>query len=208
MVPLWLTYRLQVGKCDSQRHCPFMADEVSSVPRENIVLVGFMGSGKSSIGRLLAKRLGFQFLDTDHLIIERAGMPISEIFAQRGEPAFREMETSVLRSIMHLRRCVIATGGGAVIRDENRELLHQLGLVVGLTAAEDVIFDRVRRNSKRPLLQTEDPKGTLCQLLGERRPLYEEAAHWTLDTTSLTHDRAVSEIIGAARRAFSWHRAA
>lgn len=167
-----------------------------------------MGSGKSSIGRLLAKRLGFQFLDTDHIIIERAGMPISEIFARNGEPAFRDLETSVLRSIMHLERCIIATGGGAVLRAENRKLLHQLGFVVGLAAHADVIFERVRRNTKRPLLQTEDPKGTLCQLLEERQPLYEKAAHWTLDTTKLTHENAVNEIINAARHAFSWHRAA
>jgi shikimate kinase len=118
------------------------------------------------------------------------------------------METSVIRSIMHLQRCVIATGGGAVLREENRALLHQLGFVVGLNAAEDVIFDRVRRNTKRPLLQTEDPRGTLGKLLGDRRPLYDDASHWTLDTTRLTHDAAVHEIIGAARRAFSWHRAA
>ena len=167
-----------------------------------------MGSGKSSIGRLLAKRLGFQFLDTDHLIIERAGTPISEIFARHGEPAFRDLETSVIRSIMHLRRCVIATGGGAVLREENRALLHQLGFVVGLNAAEDVIFERVRRNTKRPLLQTADPKGTLGKLLGDRRPLYDDAAHWSLDTTKLTHEAAMHEIIRAARRAFSWHRAA
>ncbi len=199
---------MQVGKRAWRYHAAAMADEVSSATRENVVLVGFMGSGKSSIGRLLAKRLGFQFLDTDHLIIERAGMPISEIFTQQGEAAFRDLETSVLRSIMHLRRCVIATGGGAVIRGENRRLLHELGFVVGLSATEDVIYDRVRRNSKRPLLQTEDPKGTLCQLLDERRPLYEDAAHWTLDTTQLTHDDAVTEIIGAARRAFLWHHAA
>ncbi len=174
--------------------------------RENIILVGFMGSGKSSIGKRVAADLGFQFLDTDKIIVDRAGMSISHIFAQRGEPAFREMETSALVSIGHLNRCVIATGGGIVIREENRALLRQLGFVVCLTASEEVLYERVARNEKRPLLQTEDPRKTLSELMQTRLPFYEETAHFTLDTTHLNHAAATEEIVKEARRAFSWHR--
>ena len=93
------------------------------LPRENIVLVGFMGSGKSTVGRLVAKRLRFRFLDTDQLIVNRAGMPITEIFAQRGEEHFRDLETAALESLENLRQCVISTGGGAVVKERNHPIL-------------------------------------------------------------------------------------
>ena len=106
----------------------------------NIVLIGFMGSGKSSIGRRVATRLGFQFLDTDALLVEREGREITEIFEQDGEARFRDLETSVLSSLGMRDRCVISTGGGVILREENRALLGQLGLVVWLTASDDVIY--------------------------------------------------------------------
>jgi shikimate kinase len=177
-------------------------------PRENIILVGFMGTGKSSIGKRVAKQLGFQFLDTDQLVTDRAGLAVSEIFAQQGEAAFRDLETSVLISRGHLNRCVIATGGGLVIREENRALLREMGFVVGLTATEEVIFERVSRNDKRPLLQTEDPRATLRRLLEAREPFYRDAAQFTLDTSVIPHAEAAEAIIGEARRAFLWHREA
>ena len=174
------------------------------LPRENIVLTGFMGSGKSAVGRRIASRLRFQFADTDRLIVERAGMPISEIFSRHGEEHFREMETAVLESLDHLRRSVIATGGGVVVRERNYAILKKLGFVVWLTASEDVIFKRVSRNDKRPLLQTDDPRATIRALLAARRPLYESAAQFTLDTTAFSHDEAADAVIAAARRAFAW----
>lgn len=178
-----------------------------SACRENIVLVGFMGSGKSSIGRQLAKRLGFQFLDTDQLIVQRTGKEISQIFAERGEPAFRDLETATLISVSHLSRCVVATGGGAVMRESNRAIMREIGFVIGLTASEDVIFDRVSRNNKRPLLQTRDPRGTLHALLESRREFYAAAAQFTLDTTQMAHAQAVEAIIAAVRNAFGWSEA-
>ncbi|HET6410349.1 MAG TPA: shikimate kinase [Chthoniobacteraceae bacterium] len=181
-----------------------MPSEAPTPCRENIVLVGFMGSGKSSIGRQLAKRLGFQFLDTDQLIVDRAGMEIAEIFARDGEAAFRDLETSVLASVAHLQRCVVATGGGAVVREQNQELMREIGFVVGLTAAEDVIYERVSRNNKRPLLQTADPRGTILKLLESRKEAYQSAAQFTLDTTNLSHAQAVESILTAARNAFGW----
>lgn len=188
-------------------HNKTMSADHPSPCRENIVLVGFMGSGKSSIGRQLARRLGFQFLDTDQLIIERTHKEIAQIFQEEGEPAFRDLETATLNSISHLSRCVIATGGGAVLREQNRALMRELGFVVGLTASEDVIFERVSRNHKRPLLHTPNPRETLSQLLASRREVYAAAAQFTLDTTHLSHAQAVEAVIAAARVAFGWTEA-
>ena len=174
------------------------------LPRENIVLTGFMGSGKSAVGRLVAKRLRFRFVDTDQLIVDRAGMPISDIFAQQGEEHFRDLETAVLESLGNARQCVISTGGGAVVKERNHAILKSLGFVVWLTASEEVIFERVSRNDKRPLLQTENPRATISQLLAVRRPLYEGAADFSLDTTTFSHDAAAAAVMAAARRTFAW----
>ncbi len=176
--------------------------------RENIILIGFMGSGKSSIGKRVSKRLGFQFIDTDQIVIDRAGMPIADIFERLGEDKFRDLESSALRSIAHLNRCLVATGGGIVVRSENRALLRQLGYVICLTASEDVIFERVSRNSKRPLLHTPNPRQTLSALLTTRQPFYGETAQFILDTTKMPQAEAEDAIVDEARRAFSWHRAA
>lgn len=170
----------------------------------NLILVGFMGSGKSAIGRMAAQRLRFQFVDTDALVVDRAGIEISEIFARHGEQEFRDLETGVIESMAARERYVIATGGGAVLRERNRELLRSLGFVVLLTANEDVIVERVARNSKRPLLQNDDPRGTIVRLLAERRPAYEAAAHWTLDTSALTREEATDALVAAAREHFGW----
>lgn len=173
----------------------------------NIVLIGFMGSGKSSIGRRVATRLGFQFLDTDALLVEREGREITEIFEQDGEARFRDLETSVLSSLGMRDRCVISTGGGVILREENRALLRQLGLVVWLTASDDVIYERVSRTDKRPLLRTSDPRATVTELFAARRPLYDAAAEFTLDTSTLSHAQAADALIAEARRAFSWDTA-
>ena len=174
---------------------------------ENIVLTGFMGSGKSAVGRRVAGRLRFQFIDTDQFIVARAGMPISVIFARHGEEHFRDLETAALESLASQRRCVIATGGGVVMKERNRAILKALGFVVWLTASEEVIFQRVSRNDKRPLLQTEDPRATIAQLLAARRPLYESTAEFTVDTSAMSHDEAADAVIAAARRAFAWDSA-
>ncbi|MEA3213828.1 MAG: shikimate kinase [Chthoniobacter sp.] len=172
--------------------------------RENIVLIGFMGSGKSSIGRQIAGRLGFRFVDTDALIVQGAGLPIAEIFARDGEEAFRDLETAAIESLAHTGHCVIATGGGVVLRERNRALLRELGLVILLTASEDVIFERVSRNTRRPLLQTPNPRETVSRLLAARQPSYEAAAQWTLDTSTLSHAQSATAVIAEATRAFSW----
>ncbi|EDY18636.1 Shikimate kinase [Chthoniobacter flavus Ellin428] len=172
--------------------------------RNNIVFIGFMGSGKTSVGRLVAQRLGFQFVDTDAVVVERAGMQISEIFARHGEPWFRDHETSALSSLSILNRSVISTGGGIVLRPQNRALLQELGFVVWLTASEDVIFERVSRNKKRPLLQTADPRRTVHELLEQRHDLYQGTAQFTVNSTELSHEAAAEAVIAKARKAFSW----
>ena len=179
-----------------------MADPATA--RENVVLIGFMGTGKSSIGRLLAARLHFKFVDTDQLIIKEAGCEIPQIFAERGEAHFRELETAALSSLAQAERRVIATGGGIVVREENRPLLRTLGLVVALTASEEVIFQRVSRNKKRPLLQTPNPRETIAQMLAAREPLYAGAAQFSVDTSDLTHAEVAEAIMEEARRVFSW----
>ncbi len=163
-----------------------------------------MGSGKTSIGRLVAQELGFQFIDTDAVIVERTGMQVAEIFELYGEVWFRAEESATLRSLGIVNRAVISTGGGIVLREENRALLGELGLVVWLTASEEVIYERVARNKKRPLLQTANPRETVQALLAARRPLYEEVAQFTVDSTLLTHEMAAQAVMAEARRAFSW----
>lgn len=172
--------------------------------RENLVLIGFMGSGKSSVGRIAAKALGFQFIDTDQLITERTGKQISEIFATEGEETFRALETSALEEFLDRVHCVISTGGGAVLSPKNRSVLRAIGFVACLGASEDVLFERVSRNSKRPLLQTDNPRETLSKLIKSRGPLYAETAHWEMDTSFVSQTAAVEKLVEAAREAFAW----
>jgi shikimate kinase len=175
---------------------------------ENVILVGFMGSGKTAIGKLASKLLKFQFLDTDQIIVERTGRQISEIFSSEGEAFFRKLETTVLESLSHMSRCVVSTGGGAVLSERNRLILRSLGFVVLLTASEETLYERISRNSKRPLLQTENPRATLSTLLAARQHAYASAAEFTLDTTHLTHSAAAEALEAATRTAFAWTRKA
>jgi len=169
---------------------------------ENIVLIGFMGSGKSSVGRMIASKLDQRFLDTDHLIVQKSGQEISEIFKAQGESYFRDQERLTLESLQDTTRCIIATGGGIITCPENIPLLHQLGFVVWLTANEEVIFDRVSRSTKRPLLQTANPRETISNLLAQRNPLYHEAAQFTVDTSDYPHGAIAETIIAEAERYF------
>jgi shikimate kinase len=160
----------------------------AAAPRHNIVLIGFMGSGKSSIGRLVAGRLGFQFVDTD-AVVWSARDRDPGIFAQHGEAHFRELETAALESMARARPCVISTGGGVIVRERNRALLRELGFVVWLTASEEVIFERVSRNARRPLLQTRTRAKPWRSCSPAAKPLYAETAQFTLDTTTLAGPR-------------------
>lgn len=164
-------------------------------PKDNIVLIGFMGSGKTTVGRELAKRLGMDFLDTDTYIERCAGKSVSDIFAEAGEEAFRKLETEALE---HLRdtavNTVLSTGGGMPLRKENARLLKEIGTVYYLTAANSVIYDRVKDNKDRPLLQDSDPFGRICELMKERKPLYEAAADVWIDTNSNDLEEVIKNI--------------
>ena len=172
---------------------------------ENIVLIGFMGSGKSTVGRELHQRLGYPFVDMDQLIEQRAGKPITAIFADEGEAAFREMESAVLKDLSQAadQRRIISTGGGVVGRPENRALLKRMGYVVWLDAPASVILDRTAKNRTRPLLHTEDPGEKVHRLMAEREPLYQETAHLKLDTSGLDSKELATGILECARYFFS-----
>jgi shikimate kinase len=141
----------------------------------NLVLIGFMGTGKSCVGRLAAAQLRYEFVDTDELIEKRAGQSITEIFARQGEAAFREIEREVVAEIAGWRRRVIATGGGLGADEPNLASLKQHALVVCLWAAPEAIWQRVRHQTHRPLLQEPDPLGRIRSLLEARAPFYKQA---------------------------------
>ena len=142
---------------------------------KNLALVGFMGCGKSSVGRLAGKDLGFEFVDTDALVEERAGISISEIFATEGEAAFRRLERETLAELETRTGLIIATGGGAIVDPENLASLKRHALVVCLWAGAEAIHERTKHQSHRPLLQGDDPLGTICRMLAEREPIYKQA---------------------------------
>ncbi|MFL6539203.1 MAG: shikimate kinase [Chthoniobacterales bacterium] len=159
-----------------------------------IVLVGFSGSGKSSVGRELAVRTGLPRYDTDEIVRAKFGLPIVEIFSQHGEEAFREAETSALREIPR-ERAVVVTGGGIVLRDENVAMLRALGTIVHLSADEETLFERISRRSTRPLLRSPNPRETLAELLRVREPLYRSVAAVTIDTSARTHEEVSKAIL-------------
>jgi shikimate kinase len=155
----------------------------------NIFLVGLMGAGKTSVGRLLAKRFGKTFYDSDHEIERRTGVKIPVIFEIEGEAGFRAREATMLRELAALDDIVLATGGGAVLREDSRELLKRSGTVVYLRASLDDLWQRTRHDRNRPLLRTADPRAKLEELFVARDPLYREVASVIMDTgtQSLSH---------------------
>ena len=161
----------------------------------NIILTGFMGTGKTAVGKRLAKRLGWDFVDLDQLIEESAGMPIARIFVERGEPVFRRLERRFIARIVHGDHRVIATGGGAMVDSQSRGRLRASGLVVCLTAKPQAILTRVgRRIAARPLLAgAANPLARIRTLLSQRAPAYAQA-DLTLDTSELSVDQVVERL--------------
>jgi shikimate kinase len=141
----------------------------------NLALIGFMGTGKTSVGRLVADQLGFEFLDTDELIQIRAGRTIADIFAKEGEPAFRQLERQIVQELSTREKTVIATGGGLPTNAENLAALKSFALVVCLWASAEKIWERVRNQSHRPLLHDTDPQKKIRDLLAVRKPFYHQA---------------------------------
>jgi shikimate kinase len=151
-------------------------------PRGNLYLVGMMGAGKTTIGRLVARRLKMRFFDCDHEIERRCGVKVPLIFEIEGEPGFRARESQVLAELTALDAIVLATGGGAVLAEENRRRLAARGTVVYLCARPEDLYERVRQDRNRPLLATADPLQRLRELYGERDPLYRGLADIVVDT--------------------------
>jgi shikimate kinase len=140
------------------------------------------GSGKSTVGRQLGRRLRLPFFDSDHAIEQRLGCSIRDYFAQQGETAFRDVEQQTLAELAAGPACVLATGGGGVLREANREVLRAHGQVVYLRSSAEELYRRLRHDTQRPLLQVADPLGKLRALYAERDPLYRETAHFTVET--------------------------
>ena len=167
------------------------------VGASNIVLEGFMGSGKSTVSELLSEKLMLELIDTDEVIEDTEGRTINEIFETEGEASFREMETDLLEAIDsdHWREFVISLGGGMPVKEANRELLRKIGKVVYLRAKPETIFERVKDDDKRPLLKTEDPLAKIEELLEKRASFYEDVADMIIDTDGKTPLEITKEII-------------
>jgi shikimate kinase len=162
--------------------------------QRNIVLMGFMGTGKTTVGWKLAATLGLEFVDMDHIIEERAGKPISRIFSEDGEPRFREMERALSVELSARHGLVVGCGGGVVINADNVRDFSRTGLVVCLTASAQVIFERTAAASHRPLLEQQDRFQRIVDLLEKRRTLYAAIPH-QIDTGALTAQQVVDAIV-------------
>jgi len=167
--------------------------------RGNVFLVGMMGAGKTTLGKALAQRMGHEFIDTDRILVERTGVPVATIFEIEGEDGFRRRESSVLAEIAQRDGCVVATGGGIVLAEENRRVMRESGTVVYLRARLESLWERTRHDTTRPLLSTPDPRGTLASLFEQREPLYREAAHVVVDTGSQSSSTLVNRVLSALR---------
>lgn len=162
---------------------------------KNIILVGFMGTGKTTIATKLAHRLKMRYVSTDDLIEKRELRTINEIFSREGEEYFRDVESACIREISDMENLIIDAGGGAVIRDENIANLKSNGIVICLTADADAIIERTKKYKHRPLLNCADPKLKIRELLKKRAPFYAKA-DYTIDTGRLTIEGAIEKIIG------------
>jgi shikimate kinase len=168
---------------------------------KHIILIGFMGCGKSSVGYRLSYKLRKCLIDTDRLIEQREGKSIAEIFDQNGETYFRQKETDCLNNLAkELGNRVVSVGGGTPIREENRRILKSSGTVVYLKASPETIYSRVKHDTRRPLLQCEDPKRRIESLLAERGPIYESVADVIIEVDGKHIKQVVQEVAEAVQR--------
>jgi shikimate kinase len=172
------------------------AEISAALGTRSVVLVGMMGAGKSTIGRRLAARLRLPFLDADIEIEAAAGMPIPDIFETHGEPHFRDGEARVIARLLDGGPAVLATGGGAFMREQTRELIRDKAISIWLKADADIIMKRVKRRADRPLLQTPDPAATIGRLIEEREPVYRHA-DLTIWSRDVPHEKIVDECVEA-----------
>jgi shikimate kinase len=175
---------------------PQEAEISAALGTRSVVLVGMMGAGKSTIGRRLSARLRLPFLDADGEIEAAAGMSIPDIFETHGEPHFRDGEARVIARLLDGGPAVLATGGGAFMREDTRGRIRAKAVSIWLKADADIIMKRVKRRADRPLLQTTDPAATLGRLIEEREPVY-QGADLTIWSRDVPHDKIVEECIDA-----------
>ena len=169
--------------------------------KDNIILIGPMGSGKTSTGRMLAKEMGYVFADTDEEVTKRTGVSIAYIFDVEGEEGFRKRECLALKECLNENNMVLSTGGGIVLSKENRDLLQDRGTVVYLQTSIRSQVKRTTSTNNRPLLQNKDPEETLEKLMLTRAPLYEEIA----DITIMTDNKSLQEMSKEIQRAINEH---
>lgn len=161
-----------------------------------IILIGFMGAGKTTVGKVLAKKLGCRLLDTDQLIEQKHGMSVQDIFRNQGEETFRRLETETLKELgQEDSDWVLSVGGGLPVRNENRALLRQMGTVVFLRVQPDTVLFRLKDDTSRPLLQGSDVKERVSTLMNQRIPLYQEAARVAVDVDGKTPEEIGTEIL-------------
>ena len=169
--------------------------ELQQAGSRPVILVGMMGAGKTTIGRQLARELKREFLDLDHELEARSGVRVATIFEFEGEEGFRKRESAVLDICSRLPGIVLATGGGAILSETNRQIIKDRGIVEYLRASVDELFRRVARDRNRPLLQTADPRARIQELLQRREPLYEEVADVHFETGSASVHHAVRQLL-------------
>ncbi len=169
-------------------------NQAMSHGKRNLHLVGMPGAGKSTVGKVLARHLHLAFIDADHALVEHTGVSIATIFEVEGEAGFRQRESILIAELCQREGLLLATGGGAILREENRDALRQSGVVIYLHASLDHLWQRTRHDSRRPLLQTGNPRGALRSLLEIRDPLYRQTADLVAETGRQSVNKLVSEI--------------
>ncbi len=172
---------------------------------QNIILVGFMGCGKSTVGREIGLQLNYPLVDTDSLIVESVGMSVAKIFSQHGEDYFRDLETELLSQILssECRNQIISTGGGLPLREQNRAMLKKLGYVVWLKAGVETVLERTGKSKHRPLLNEPNPREKIKRMLAERDSIYADVADIAINTDDLDISETVHGIIESANYYFS-----
>jgi len=165
------------------------------VDTQNIILIGAMGVGKSTVGKRLAKKLAIEFYDSDQEIIKKTGVDIATIFEYEGEQGFREREEKIIKDLSKLDSIVLATGGGSILSKNTRELLNRSGIVFYLKASIETILNRAINENSRPLLNTSNKRETINNLLKQRTPLYESVAHHTINTDRHTVNWSADQIL-------------